>query len=92
MSSALTPAARKVLRRWTIDDYYVYLHPTASIREDGDKLTLYWNVSVEFRFVEWKQWRGEGFDLSAVIMEMNEKIPRRKKMQPEYRNKKVRSG
>ncbi len=79
-SSELTLEARKAIRRWALSDFYVYMRPISSKYVDASKKErTYWNVSVEYRTLEFKQWRAEGYDLSSVIMELAEQIPRRPK-------------
>lgn len=86
MKCDLSEQAKKYISRWTKDEFYVYIRPVSSRFSEPDKKhrTL-WAVSVEYRFVEYKQWRSEGEDLDAVICELGEKIPRRKQFQPGYK-------
>lgn len=84
--SELPSDVRKILSRWARDDYYVYLRPMSSAYVDpGKKETTYWVVSVEYRAVEFKQVKGEGYDLCEVLRKMAPDVPRRRDVQPGYR-------
>lgn len=83
-SSQITAEARKVLRRWARDDFYVYLRPVPSTLIDPKaKFHLVWKISVEFRGVGWKQYVGEGNNLSETIIRMGLEVPRRGKLKKE---------
>lgn len=70
--------AHKILKRWAKAQYYVYLRCLSSLFLDPDKKhRLYWTVTVEYRTVNWQQWRGEGFDLSEIICKLDLEVPRR---------------
>lgn len=101
MPSGLSAEAKKVLSRWARDDFYVYLRPVSSKYIDRTKKeTIYWCVSVEFRRVEEpRQFRGEGYDLNDVILELAERVPRRRQklsnagwLSPEPMQRQIRSG
>lgn len=86
MSSQLPPDCRKIISRWTRDDYYVYFRPISSHWLDPKaKHTVYWNILVEYRNVEWRQWRAEGPDLADCIRKLAEEIPRRRAVDPGWR-------
>lgn len=86
MSSNLPMDCRKIISRWTRDDLYVYMRPISSHWIDADaKHSVYWSVLVEYRNVEWQQWRAEGPDLADCIRNLAEQIPRRRVMDPGWR-------
>lgn len=86
MPSELTLEARKILSKWARWDLYVYMRPMSSVYlVPQKKHTVYWIVSVEYRAMEYKQLRGEGYDLSEVIVKLDEDVPNRKKVQPGYK-------
>jgi hypothetical protein len=88
MPSELTKAAQKILKRWALDDYYIYMRPMSSLYMDRTrKATVYWSVSVEFRHYGNgpTQYRGEGYDLSEIIVELASRVPDRKDVQPNYK-------
>lgn len=82
----MTPEARKILKRWVAQDFYVYMRPMSAVYAGGkDPKAIHWCVSVEYRGVEWRQIRGEGSDLSKVVVEMSGRVPNRHREQPGYK-------
>ena len=89
MSSTITPEASKILRRWARSDWYVYLRPISSkYHEPHKKEKTYWAVQVECRMLthtddgrptNLQPFRGEGYDLSEVIIKLDLEVPRRPK-------------
>ena len=89
MSSSITPEASKILRRWAGSDYYVYLRPISSkYHEPHKKERTYWAVQVECRVIVHTEdgrptnltpFRGEGYDLSEIIVGLGLQVPRRSK-------------
>lgn len=78
--ASVSPEASRILRRWARDDFYVYIRPLSSQYVDStEQARIYWTVSVEFRSVNFVQKRGEGYNLSEIIIELDQSMPRRKK-------------
>lgn len=82
----LTPEARKILKRWARQDMYVYMRPMSGVYAGGDDPSkIFWSVSVEYRaMVDHQQIRGEGWNISKVIVEMSGRVPNRDREQPGY--------
>jgi hypothetical protein len=81
----LSDEARKAISRWTRDEFYVYIRPlTSRLINRSKPHKIYWQVSVEYRYVEFKMRRGEGYDLNEVILTLDKEVPRRKDAQPGY--------
>ena len=74
----LSGKAKKALRNWTADGYYIHISPT-SIRwyRPDDEHRLFWSVSVEYRNTRWTIWDAKGDNLDLILRELGEKIPRR---------------
>lgn len=86
MAEDLPKDCRKAVSNWTADEFYVYFRPTTSCYLHPSKPhEIVWNVLVEFRAVDWQQWRASGPSLVECIRELDEKIPRRKKLQPGFK-------
>lgn len=86
MSEPLSREAKKWLSRWAKDEWYVYIRPlTSRFIDRSTKHRLYWAVSVECRRIGGEtRYRGEGYDLSEIILKLSEQVPRRKDIQPGY--------
>jgi hypothetical protein len=81
----LTAEARKILKRWAAQDFYVYIRPMSGVYAGGKKKSqIFWSISVEYRGVEWQQIRGEGWNISKLIVEMSGRVPNRERIQPGY--------
>lgn len=81
----LSDEARKLISRWARDEFYIYIRPLTSRLIDRSKPhKVYWQVSVEYRYVEYKSIRGEGYDLNQIILDLGPRVPRRKDKQPGY--------
>lgn len=77
---------RKIISRWTRDDYYIYFRPiTSCYAKPKEPHHVVWVLLVEFRNVNWHQWRAEGPNLDECIRELDEQIPRRVKLDPGYK-------
>lgn len=77
--------ARRAVSRWTRDDFYVHIRPvTSTYFRPNDPHRLHWNVTVEFRHMDYKRWISSGPDLEACILELAETIPKRQKLQKGY--------
>lgn len=84
----ISSEAKKILSRWARDEFYVYIRCiTSRFVNVTEKHRLYWSVSVEFRTTQPIQKRGEGYDLSEIIVNLGAEIPRRKQIQPGYQGK-----
>lgn len=72
--------AHKYLTRWAKDEFYVYIRPLSSrfTEPSAKKFRIHWAVTVEYRGMEYKQHRAEGYDLSEVICKLGKEVPRRK--------------
>lgn len=81
----ISDEARRLLSKWSRDEFYIYIRPlTSRLIDRSTKHKLYWQVSVEYRYVEYKSIRGEGYDLNQIILDLAPKVPRRKNKQPGY--------
>jgi hypothetical protein len=81
----LSDEARKAISRWTRDEFYVYIRPvTSRFLDRSSKHKIYWQVSVEYRHVDFRSRRAEGYDLNDVILTLAKDVPRRKDIQPGY--------
>lgn len=79
MPSDLPMDCRKILSRWSGQEYYVYLRPlTSKLVDASKKHTTYWVVSVEYRAMPPGHWRAEGYSLAEVIRELDQTVPRRR--------------
>lgn len=76
-SSVLTPEARKILKRWARQGYYVYLRPTMSAYAGDDGNRVYWMLSVEYREINFTSIRGEGYNLSKLIVAVSGRVHKR---------------
>lgn len=86
MTDAFPKDCQKIVSQWTADEFYVYFRPTTSCYTHPSKPhEVVWNVLVEFRAVDWKQWRASGTSLADCIRELDEQIPRRKKLQKGFK-------
>lgn len=71
----LDAEARKIIRKWTRRQGYVYLRPLDyRFLNPSTDFQVHWAVTVEFRGMEWKQYRGEGLNLSEVVKELGERV------------------
>ena len=78
--------AKKLLKLWAQQDFYVYIRSMSSVYVDPKKEPrLYFTVSVEYRGVKWEQITGEGYDLSKIIITMSGRVPNRHAEQPGYK-------
>lgn len=77
---------RKIISRWTRDDYYIYFRPiTSCYTKPNEPHHVVWVLLVEFRNVNWQQWRAEGPNLDECIRELDQQIPRRRKLDRGYK-------
>lgn len=82
--NGLTAEAKKVLKRWSASDWYVYIRPLSSKYHDPQAPEqVYWAVSVDCRVMKGNgaltSFRGEGYDISEVITKLALEVPRRGK-------------
>lgn len=81
----ISDEARRLISKWTRDEFYVYIRPiTSRFIDRSQKHKVYWQVSVEYRRVDYHSIRGEGYDLNQIILDLGPKVPRRKVDQPNY--------
>jgi hypothetical protein len=84
-TSDLSLDARKALRRWTADDFYIEIRPfTSTYLRPTEPHNVDWSVTVEFRSTDRQVWTDSGRKLDDVILRLAPKIPRRRKLQPGY--------
>lgn len=82
----LSDDARRILWRWTADDFYIRISPfTSTWLYPTKPHKIRWSVSVEFRGLPYQSWMDSGRDLDSIIISLGEKIPRRRIMQPGYK-------
>lgn len=71
--------ARKIIGRFSRDEYYVYIRPTTSLYAEPTKEAgQWWVVVVQIRSVPPHEFRAEGRSFNDVILELGERVPRRK--------------
>ena len=75
----LSPESKKIIGRFSRDQFYVYIRPTTSLfAEPSKKEGQWWVVSVQIRAMPPREFRGEGRVLDEVIRKMGQEVPRRK--------------
>lgn len=84
-SSVLTKEARKILRQWARQGYYVYLRPVMSSYAGDSNNRVYWMLSVEYRAIDFQQIRGESYNLSKMIVAVSGRVIDRPKPYPEFK-------
>lgn len=81
----LSPEARKIIARFSRDEFYVYIRPTTSrYAEPSKKEGQWWVVSVQIRALPPQEFREEGRSLDEAIRRLGRVVPRRKDL-PNWR-------
>lgn len=77
MPSDLPLDCRKILSRWSAQEYYIYLRPiTSKFLDRSKKHTIYWKGQVQYRTTPPGLWSAEGFSLAEVIRELDAVVPK----------------
>jgi hypothetical protein len=85
VSSTLSKEASKAISIWSLDGYYIYMRPlTTKWFRPKQKHTVYWNVDVEYRSVNWRSWKAKGPSLNDVILALAVQVPRRVEIEPGF--------